>query len=204
MVKVIENININGVLYELAQIYSKMGMSFDRFVELIERDSYCPVLSADPSDSVVSYTDTDGSVNDFRQGQFALVPSGSVDGGYKVWMCLHNDGTKAVWRLHDKALTVASEAMELASAADIYAREAHTVSGEAARTADAARQAVATLQGLSNTTEAQQTLAAQVMQIAQNTSDVAQLKQQHVVLSEEEFEALDLVDQDKIYMITEE
>ena len=81
MAKVIENININGVLYELAQIYSKMGMSFDRFVELIERDAYCPVLSADPSDSVVSYTDTDGSVNDFRQGQFARGPSGSADGG---------------------------------------------------------------------------------------------------------------------------
>lgn len=98
MAREIENININGEAYEISKVYSKMGLTFERFVELLERDFYCPVLSADPTSTVTTYTDTDGSTNDFRQGQFAMVADASMPGGYRVWQCLSNDGSAAVWR----------------------------------------------------------------------------------------------------------
>ena len=101
-------------------------------------------------------------------------------------------------------LSTAAEALAFSEEANAYARAAYTNSNEAVQTANVAKNAVATLEGLANTDTAQQTLAAQVTQIAQNTSDVAELKDKHVVLTEDEYAALELVDQEKIYMITEE
>lgn len=97
MAKEIENININGEAYEISKIYAKMGISFERFVELLERDFYCPILTSDPTTATIYYTDTDGENHDFQQGQFALVEDESSTGGYKVWQCLSNSGTTAVW-----------------------------------------------------------------------------------------------------------
>lgn len=204
MAKEIENININGEVYEIRKIYSKMGLTFERFVELLERDFYCPVLAFDPTSSVVSYTDTDGTIHDFRTGQFALVADPSAEGGFKVWQCLSNDGSESTWRLHDNAILVANDAKSLSEEANAYAKAAYTNSNEAVQTANAAKNAVETLEGLANTDEAQQILAAQVTQIAQNTSDVALLKEKHQVMSEEEYESLELVDQEKIYMLYED
>lgn len=103
MAKEIENININGEAYEVGKIYSKMGLSFERFVELLGRDFYCPVLASDPTTTTTTYTDTDGSENEFQRGQFALVADAAAEGGYKVWQCLSNNGTAAVWKLWDSA-----------------------------------------------------------------------------------------------------
>ena len=55
MAKEIENININGEAYEVGKIYAKMGLSFERFVELLERDFYCPTLAAAPTSSTITY-----------------------------------------------------------------------------------------------------------------------------------------------------
>lgn len=97
MAKEIENININGEAYEVGKIYAKMGLSFERFVELLERDFYCPTLASDPTSSTTTYTDTDGESHTFQKGQFAMVASSSAPHGYKVWQCLQNNGTSAVW-----------------------------------------------------------------------------------------------------------
>lgn len=98
MAKEIENININGESYEVGKVYSKMGISFERFVELLGRDFYCPVLSSVPTEFITSYIDTDGSTNDFQPGQFALVTDGSYTEGLEVWQCLENTGEAAVWK----------------------------------------------------------------------------------------------------------
>lgn len=97
MAKEIENININGEDYEVSKIYAKMGLTFERFVELLERDFYCPRLTSDPTSSTTSYTDTDGEEHTFQNGQFAIVANSSAPSGYKVWQCLQNNGTSAVW-----------------------------------------------------------------------------------------------------------
>lgn len=105
MAKEIENININGEEYEVGKIYSKMGISYERFVELLERDFYCPVLSAAPTPSTVAYTDTDGNAHEFQTGQFALVTDPDMTEGYKVWQCLRNSGTEAVWTCAHDTMT---------------------------------------------------------------------------------------------------
>ena len=87
MAKEIENININGEAYEVGKIYSKMGLRFERFVELLERDFYCPTLTADPTSSTTTYTDTDGESHTIQIGQFAMVASSSAPHGHKVWQC---------------------------------------------------------------------------------------------------------------------
>lgn len=105
MAKEIENININGEEYEVGKIYSKMGLSYERFVELLERDFYCPVLSAAPTPSTVTYTDTDGNAHEFQTGQFALVADPDMTEGYKVWQCLRNSGTEATWTCAHDTMT---------------------------------------------------------------------------------------------------
>lgn len=105
MAKEIENININGEEYEVGKIYSKMGLSYERFVELLERDFYCPVLSAAPTPSTVTYTDTDGNAHEFQTGQFALVADPDMEAGYKVWQCLRNSGTEATWTCAHDTMT---------------------------------------------------------------------------------------------------
>ena len=69
----IKNLTINTAegSYQLnvSDIYAEMGVSEERFAELLSRDFYCPVLVAAPDSSTLTYTDTDGSVNHFAIGQ---------------------------------------------------------------------------------------------------------------------------------------
>lgn len=100
--------------------------------------------------------------------------------------------------------SITEQAAQDASEANAYAQQAYSRSTEAINTANTAKNAVATLEGLSNTTTAQQTLAATVTQIEQNTTDVNTLKSMFVYMTEAEYEALALKDPDKIYMLYEE
>lgn len=198
-------LNINGTEYVIGEsIYAKIGISFERFVELLDRDDYTPVLDTHPSSETLTYPDTDGTVCDFRIGQACVYPSAeSTDGLGIAFLKSVSDG-KAVWQDLGAVLSTAAEALAFSEEANAYAKAAYTNSNEAVSTANLAKNAVAALEGLSNTTTAQQTLAAQVTQIAQNSSDVALLKEKHVVMTEEEYAALELVDQEKIYMLYEE
>ena len=82
----INKLDING--YTMESIYAKIGISYDRFVELLDRDFYTPTLTAAPTASTLTYTDTDGSVCEFRIGQFCRVADSTVDGGYKIYQCV--------------------------------------------------------------------------------------------------------------------
>ena len=70
-----------------------------------------------------------------------------------------------------------SQARTDASTANTTSSEAKDIAEQAARDAEIAKNAVATLEGLANTTTAQETLAAQVVQIEQNRSDILTNKQ---------------------------
>lgn len=69
----LKNINLDGVIYGLGQtsedLYAELGITKERFVELLSRDFYCPTLSSAPSSSTVTYVDADGSTNHFQVGQ---------------------------------------------------------------------------------------------------------------------------------------
>ena len=161
-------------------------------------------LPSAPDSSTLTYTDDLGYVRSFRVGQACVYPSsGSEDGYGLAFLKAVVDGS-SVWQDLGTVLATASEALALSEEANAYAKAAYTNSNEAVNTANVARDAVAALEGLAGTDTAQQTLAAQVTQIAQNTSDVALLKQQHVLMSEEQYESMELVDQEKIYMLYEE
>lgn len=100
--------------------------------------------------------------------------------------------------------SITEETYTLANDANIYAQTAFTNSQEAVNTANAAKEAVKVLEGLGGTDEAQTTLADRVQQISTNTSDINVLKAKHVLITEEEFDALELKDPEKIYLIYEE
>ena len=104
----------------------------------------------------------------------------------------------------DACETDVSQAIYDSSEASVYAQRSYGKSIEAVNTASIAKNAVATLEGLSTTTTAQQTLAATVTKIEQNTVDVNSLKSMFVYMTEAEYEALEVKDPDKLYMLYEE
>lgn len=161
-------------------------------------------LPSAPSSSTLTYTDALGYTRPFQLGQACVYPSADIADGYGVAFLKAMNGEEAVWQDLGDVLSTAAEALAFSEEANAYAKAAYTNSNEAVQTANVAKDAVATLEGLANADTAQQTLAAQVTQITQNASDIAELQDKHVVLTEDEYAALELVDQEKIYMITEE
>ena len=198
-------LNINGTEYVIGEsIYGKIGISFERFVELLDRDDYTPVLDTPPSSETLTYPDTDGTICDFRIGQACVYPSAeSTDGLGIAFLKAVVDG-EAVWQDLGSAEKVASSALAVSQEAEAYAKAAYANSNEAVSTAQVAKNAVATLEGLGGATTAMETLASQVTQIAQNTSDIEQINGRHVVISEDEYDSLELKDPTKIYMLFEE
>lgn len=161
-------------------------------------------LPSEPSSSTLTYTDALGYTRPFQLGQACVYPSADIADGYGIAFLKAVSGEEAVWQDLGDVLSTAAEALAFSEEANAYAKAAYTNSNEAVQTANVAKDAVATLEGLANADTAQQTLSAQVTQITQNTSDIAELQDKHVVLTEDEYAALELVDQEKIYMITEE
>ena len=253
------SISLGGVVYGLGlksdDIYAELGISKERFVELLSRDFYCPTLSAAPASSTLTYLDTDGSTNHFQIGQPCRWKD--VDGQWRIAFMKDNTGGAASWSVLPVAMSELENDVDMATNASVdskvasakteltgninsvktsleasmashrtevenmqdtheetvdgrltemqvefetlitehrdymygkldgmqatvnesnaAATEAERVSYEASATATqastdaaAAMAAVATLEGLANTTTAQQTLAAQVAQIEAN------------------------------------
>lgn len=245
----------------LEDICEELGISEDRFIELLSRDAYCPTLSAAPTSSTLTYIDTDGSTNHFHVGQLCRWAEGN---DYRLAVCKNATETAVAWHiLPTKVSELTNDAgyltqhqdisgkLDKTTAASIYlsktdasntylgktakassatladsatkatqdasgnvitstyatktdlanykdevnsdlagiratadeslekSKEAERVSYNAVNTAtqaeskaETAKNAVATLSGLSNTTTAQQTLAAQVTQIEANKQNL--------------------------------
>lgn len=162
------------------------------------------ILPSVPTASTLSYTDALGYTRNFQIGQACVYPNVDLTDGYGIAFLKAIVDGQAVWQDLGDVLMKASEALAFSEEANAYAKAAYTNSNEAVDTANVAKNAVATLEGLANTDEAQTTLAGQVVQIAQNTSDIAELQEKHVLTTQEAYDSLELVDQEKIYMIYEE
>lgn len=102
MAKEIENLNINGEIFEFSKIYAKMGLTFERFVELIGRDLYCPTMDSEPTSSTLTYVDTDGSVNNFQIGQMCRWSDGD---DYRVAICTSATPIETSWYILPKEMS---------------------------------------------------------------------------------------------------
>lgn len=92
-------INAGNGTYQFSggeDICSELGISKERFAELLARDFYCPVLQYEPTASTLTYTDTDGSVNHFAIGQECRVPDVESQ-DYRVYKFMGTYQGNAVW-----------------------------------------------------------------------------------------------------------
>lgn len=80
----------------LEDICEELGISEDRFIEILSRDAYCPTLSAAPTSSTLTYVDTDGSTNHFRVGQLCRWAEGS---DYRLAVCKNATQTSVAWHI---------------------------------------------------------------------------------------------------------
>ena len=247
-------IHVGGNTYKmvgsrLEDICDELGISEERFIQLLARDFYCPTLSAAPTASTLTYTDDDGSTNHFQVGQMCrwkdsngvwqVAVAKDVSATSIVWytlptrtsqlqndsdfatnasvdskvssaktslensMAQHKADVDAEHKAHksavDKKLTdmqvefetlitehrdymygkldemeeVVTETQTAASEAERVSYQASVSASQAATDAASAVAAVASLQGLANATEAQQTLAGLVTQIEANRQAIS-------------------------------
>lgn len=134
------------------------------------------ILGSAPTTSTLTYQDAQGYTRSFAAGQACVYQDWEQDGGYGVAVLKGVENGLAIW--HDTGVYIRrlEEAELVAAQSYTNSQDAVTIAEEARSVANAARDAVSTLEGLANTDAAQQELAAQVTQIAQNTSDIAELK----------------------------
>lgn len=124
----VNKIDING--YTMESIYTKIGISYDRFVEILDRDFYTPTLENPPTSSTLTYTDTDGSVCEFSVGQFCRVVDDTVMGGYRMYQCVDVQsgigGTFVSWQSDMEVLKsyVNSEIKKIVVASDTEPNDA--------------------------------------------------------------------------------
>lgn len=100
--------------------------------------------------------------------------------------------------------SITQNALDTASYAEALAVDANTRSQNAETVANSAIAAVRALEGLGSTDEAQTTLAERVAQITVNSDAITVLQEKHVLISEDDYEALEFKDPTKIYLIYEE
>lgn len=151
--------------------------------EIWTRGMYYPcdfsagVLEGAPSATTLTYVDASGYTRGFVAGQACVYQDWQQHGGYGVAVLKGVENGMAIW--HDTGVYIRRlEGVEtLASQSYAASQDAVTIAGEAREVANAAREAVATLEGLAGADHAQQVLAQQVAQIAQNTTDIASMKE---------------------------
>lgn len=88
-------IELNGVMYSLGKsIYDELGVTLERFAELLGRDLYCPTLSAKPTSSTLQYTDTDNDQHTFQVGQPCRWKEGN---DYRLAVCTDITASSSSW-----------------------------------------------------------------------------------------------------------
>lgn len=162
------------------------------------------ILPSAPTESSLTYTDGLGYERDFRIGQACVYESAALSDGYGIAFLKAIVDGSAVWQDLGDVLMKASESLALSEEANDYSRAAYANSTEALNQANTAIESIASLKGFSEADDVMVELAKEITKIEQNKTDVAVLKEQHIILSESEYEALELKDQTKIYMIYED
>lgn len=174
----LSSLNLNGVKYRLGKpIYDELGISYERFLEIFNRDAYTPVLSAAPDSNTLTYIDTDESERSFRVGQICTYRDHSIPGGYSIAILKAITVNGAVWEDMRDEMQRLEDVELLSMQAYSNAQLSLEISDEAKNVAEAARNAITTLEGLTNSDGVQEILASQTIKIAQNTEDITQLKE---------------------------
>lgn len=95
----IQHFKIGDAVYDVRRIYEELGLSKERFVELLDRDFYVPDLASAPTSTTLTYEESDGTVCPFRIGQFCRVADDSSPSGYRVYICMDKSDTAASWAI---------------------------------------------------------------------------------------------------------
>lgn len=135
----------------------------------------------------------DDSFGGSAMALYQLVDVEEYDGkvmGAQNGSVLMYDGTH--WNAKTNIIADLAAAKSDSNQALIQSGEAKVTADAAKTQADIAIQSIKSLQGLSDADQAMVEIANQIVQIQQNTSDVAILKQQHVAMSLDEFEQIEL------------
>lgn len=140
-------------------------------------DFSAPVLDAVPTSATKTYRDTAGFVRSFAIGQACIYQDWEQYGGYGVAVLKGVKNGLAIWYDTGVHIRRLEEVELVAGQSYVASQEAVAIAGEAREVANAAREAVAALEGLANASTAQQVLAQQVGQIMQNTTDIASIKE---------------------------
>ena len=98
MAEKITGIELNGKLYSFYSlgmpVYEELGITLERFAELLERDAYCPTLKSEPTSTDLVYTDTDGSINHFSVGQLCRWEESGL---YRFAICRNITDNEVSW-----------------------------------------------------------------------------------------------------------
>ena len=98
MAEKITGIELNGKLYSFYSlgmpVYEELGITLERFAELLGRDAYCPTLKSEPTSTDLVYTDTDGSINHFSVGQLCRWEESGL---YRFAICRNITDNEVSW-----------------------------------------------------------------------------------------------------------
>lgn len=127
------NMQVGETQYTLTlpeKIYDELGLSINRFAELLARDFYCPTLTQAPTEDTLTYSDTDGSVNHFQIGQPCRWEE---NGSYEMAMLASLSENKAVW-MHipsegDDKYATKDNNVSSGGTINLYSIEATTLAG---------------------------------------------------------------------------
>ena len=89
-----------------------------------------------------------------------------------------------------KAVYNSENAIEISNSAEKKSTQASINASEALRQAEVATSSIATLKGLENSDEVMVEIAKEIVQISQNTSDIASIRRSTVYLTQEEYDVL--------------
>lgn len=122
----LKNINLGGVVYGLGitsdDLYAELGISKERFVELLSRDFYCPTLSAAPASDTLTYLDADGSTNHFQTGQPCRWKDS--EGQWRIAFMKDNTGDVASWYILPVAMSELENDVDMATNASVDSKVA--------------------------------------------------------------------------------
>ena len=93
----LSNIKVNGIELKIEKIYEQLGITYDRFLELLDRDFFIPTLDETPTTDTRTYIDEDGSECEFRVGQMCRVADDTAIEKYSLYILYDLTEAAATW-----------------------------------------------------------------------------------------------------------
>ena len=77
---------LNCIYLKFEKIYDLLGITYVRFLELLDRDFFIPTLDQVPTTDTRTYIDEDGSECEFRVGQMCRVADDTAIEKYSLYI----------------------------------------------------------------------------------------------------------------------